>query len=766
MREYGKALPLCLDAHDLFRKVLGEKHPRYAHSLNNLARLYQAIGEHGKALPLYLEARDLRHKLLGEKHPDYAISLGSVAALYQDMGKPSEALVASKQALQVLDDYLEDGYDHLGELQRHQLIQHVLHNLGAMLSLQEQAGQPLAHAYAAVLNWKGRVAARQSLDRLLRDRPELSEPLQRLQSLRGRLACLGLKTPAPQQHAAWLKQLRTLSQEKGLLEADLSRRSSELRRDKERRRLTAAQLSKEVPADVAFVDLLEYLYYPPAAKGKGEGRLLAFVVRRGQEPVAVSLGASKPIADAVARWRTEVEKSPSQANRAAVAKAGQTLRQHVWLKLSKHLGGAKTVVLAPDGVLCQFPFAALPGDKAGSYLIEEVAVAQVASAQQLFDLLQPAEKPKVATRGLLDLGGVDYGVGKTYDPLPGTLAEVERCRSLFRRAFPTEPTTSLTGKAATVQAVQQALHEKRPRFLHLATHGYFEPPQRVERLLKGLAASKDGLTLWRDQTTTLAALPGLRCGLALAGANQPPPADDATGLRGVLTGEDVAGLDLRGCELAVLSACQTGLGDVKQSQGVLGLQRSFHAAGVRTLLSSLWSVNDAATIELMEEFYSRLWGKEKISRLEALRQAQLALLRTPSACGSGRSGCWPTRRSAASRRRCCAASRASWRRTCRREARSRRRRSAARRRGGPPSSSPANGGEAGNASAVSGIFLPSPRGRRGVGVRAERCLGELLPFIRPTPALPTRTRSDRRSRRRPGFRRDARQRPSPSGCVR
>ena len=97
-----------------------------------------------------------------------------------------------------------------------------------------------------------------------------------------------------------------------------------------------------------------------------------------------------------------------------------------------------------------------------------------------------------------------------------------------------------------------------------------------------------------------------------------------------VTAEDVEGLDLRtGCEVAVLSACQTGLGDLKHSQGVLGLQRSFHAAGVRTTLTSLWSVNDAATLDLMEEFYSRLWGKEKVSRLEALRQAQLTVLRNP-----------------------------------------------------------------------------------------------------------------------------------------
>jgi CHAT domain-containing protein len=121
----------------------------------------------------------------------------------------------------------------------------------------------------------------------------------------------------------------------------------------------------------------------------------------------------------------------------------------------------------------------------------------------------------------------------------------------------------------------------------------------------------------------------LRSGLALAGANR-QAADDPGAPPGVLTGEDVESVDLRGCELAVLSACQTALGDLKRTQGVLGLQRSFHAAGVKTMVTSLWSVHDAATLELMDEFYKRLWGKEKPSRLEALRQAQLAILRDPA----------------------------------------------------------------------------------------------------------------------------------------
>jgi CHAT domain-containing protein len=541
-------------------------------------------------------------------------------------------LACAREASGVFDSFLENNFESLGELHRLQITASVLYNLSFLLSLHEQGKRPAAERYSRVLSWKGRVARRGGLDRLLLDHPRLKEPLLRLRDLRAQLARLALLTPQPERHASWLKQVQRLSEERDRLEADLARRSSQLRRDKERQHLSPQQLSRALPQDVAFIDLLEYSHYTPPRGGKGniqsERRLLAFVLRRGKGPAAVSVGAMQPISEAVLRWRREVGKPPTRADRGAIARSGQALRRLLWLPLRPHLGEAKAVIVSPDGVLCQFPLAALPGGKPGAFLIEEVGLAQVASGRHLFDLLQPAGKPRQAARGLLGVGGVDYGKGTLYPPLPGARAEADRVAELFARAFPGEPRTRLGGKAATVQAVRQTLRAKGPRFLHLATHGFFEPPERVERLIKGLRARPNGLALWREQTVTLMSLPLLRSGLALAGANR-QGAGDPRAPAGVLTGQDVEGLDLRGCEVAVLSACQTALGDLKASQGVLGLQRSFHAAGVKTTVTSLWNVHDAATLELMDEFYRRLWGKQEVSRLEALRQAQLAILRDP-----------------------------------------------------------------------------------------------------------------------------------------
>jgi CHAT domain-containing protein len=110
----------------------------------------------------------------------------------------------------------------------------------------------------------------------------------------------------------------------------------------------------------------------------------------------------------------------------------------------------------------------------------------------------------------------------------------------------------------------------------------------------------------------------------LSGANSDPD-------KGTLTALEVSNLDLRGCELVVLSACESGLGKLEFGEGVLGLQRAFHLAGARTVVSSLWSVSDPATSVLMEHFYKNLWADRPLTRLEALRQAQLYVLRHPEA---------------------------------------------------------------------------------------------------------------------------------------
>jgi len=118
--------------------------------------------------------------------------------------------------------------------------------------------------------------------------------------------------------------------------------------------------------------------------------------------------------------------------------------------------------------------------------------------------------------------------------------------------------------------------------------------------------------------------PLLRCGLAFAGANHTEPVKEDE--NGLATAMEIAGLDLEGTDLVTLSACLTGVGELRSGEGVYGLHRSFLLAGAKTVLASLWRVPDLETKDLMIEFYRRYLFGDNISKSEALRQAQLAVI--------------------------------------------------------------------------------------------------------------------------------------------
>ena len=218
--------------------------------------------------------------------------------------------------------------------------------------------------------------------------------------------------------------------------------------------------------------------------------------------------------------------------------------------------------------------------------------------------------------------------------LPGTLDEARAIGDVFGRTL-RGTVTVVAGAQATKDRIRRALMGH--RYLHLATHGYFAPPELHSALPpedpRPSPASFEGM----GRREVSGFYPGLLSGLAWAGANA-PPTNPATGVVEVgaelMTAEEVAGLNLSACELAVLSACETGLGRTAGGEGVLGLQRAFHQAGARTVVASLWKVDDEAARALMTRFYENLW-QAKLGRLEAMRRAQLDLLNGRIAAGRG-----------------------------------------------------------------------------------------------------------------------------------
>ncbi len=591
--EYGTAESLQREALAMRRALypkatFPDGHPRLVASLNNLAHLFLARGDYGQAEPLCREALD-RSRALTLR---FATDASAADALNLAHSLP----------------LVRDGY----------------------LSFPADRTDP-ATVYAAV--WPSRAALsrveeRRHRDALASQDPAVADLFSELRGQRDRLAYL-LWHPGKDADAH-RREVDKLTEEK----EDLERRLAALLRiaapTGQKEILGPRELLDRLPDGVAFLDLVRYtrFTYDPDKPGKvGQKwtqRYVAFVLVKGRSVVRVDLEATAADIDkALAAWRLSIVENRADERRRAPPSppssgnpSASTFRTNSIFFTSR-----------PDGALARVPWAALPGRQPDTVLLEESAVALVPHGLFLFDRLPESKQPRPVGSAALVLGGVDYGKPQTkpakgllYGPLPGTEAERVGIAGLARQHLKSEP-TDLSGQAASGRAVGEALATV--RYAHLATHGFYAADDTLRDAGVDHALFQSG---YFDRQAG-ARSPLLRCGLVLAGHNlhgeQAPPDG------GLLTGEAVLGLRLNDLELAVLSACESGLGEIDdRGEGAFALSRAFHIAGARHVVSSLWSVDDQATYALMLLLYRKLWvdGQEP---LVALRTAQLELYRRP-----------------------------------------------------------------------------------------------------------------------------------------
>jgi CHAT domain-containing protein/Tfp pilus assembly protein PilF len=633
MGDHKQALPPCKQALEIRKEVLGEKHPRYATSLNNLALLYRSMGDYKAALPRFEQALSIRKEVLGERHPLYANSLNTLALLYQDMGDHKQALPLAEEAINLTTSYLRASASVQSDRQQFAATEALRHRLDLRLSLGN------VDCYRHALAWKGAVLLRQRQRRLfsaLDTNPKTRQAASELQAVTRQIAALSA-SPRPAR-----EQLERLTKEQERLQAKLALLSAEARAAFKAEALTPRALSAALPEGVVLVDYHFYRRYGVASREGSPNpvlHLVAFVSRKGRPTVRVDLGPAQKAEDAVGQWY------PTLARGLSGKSAGAVMKKLVWSPLEKLLEGAKVVLISPDEALAAVPFAALPGKKPNSYLIEDVALAVVPVPQMLPLMLKPVDKSKRLKPSLLVVGNVDYdragtitradkagdrgaplGIRRAWGWLPGTFAEAVAVSKSFTGLFEGGTITDLGRGNATKARVREALGKV--RYAHLATHGFFAP-EEIKSALGGKKADglfgREGVTGWH---------PLLLSGIVLSGANKEPKAGQEDG---ILTALEVSEMQLPKLELVVLSACKTGLGKSAGGEGLLGLQRAFAVAGARTVVASLWSVDDRATQVLMSEFYRVAWDPDSIvSRAEALRRAQLYVLKVGKRRGIGK----------------------------------------------------------------------------------------------------------------------------------
>ena len=351
----------------------------------------------------------------------------------------------------------------------------------------------------------------------------------------------------------------------------------------------------------------------------------------------VDLGEAAPINESVAVICKRM--SASQFEAKDLAGALQRLSKLVYAPLAPRLTNVSHLILCPDGQLSRVPFEMLPvGDK---FLVEEKTISYVTSGREVARFASSAANARDSKSVVMgnpdfnfDLAGArpmnpaiqlaggpleprsltrDYN-GLTFQPLPGAEAEARSVAKLL--GGDAVLYLGADAREAELKAVQS------PRVLHLATHGFYFPDQEfnsTNSFAKLGQTRKLPYAKWRNWENPL-----VRCGIALAGANHAMQITNALAEDGLLTALDASLLNLQGTELVILSACDSGTGEVKIGEGIMSLRRAFLIAGAQSVLASHWDISDKATTQLITEFMRRWRSGEP--RATAWRDAQLSLL--------------------------------------------------------------------------------------------------------------------------------------------
>ena len=676
MSEYAKAEPLLQEALQILQEILGKEHPDTARSLNNLAALYEAMGEYAKAEPLYQGALQIRQKLLGSEHLDTAQSLNNLGGLYEDMGEYAKAEPLYQEALQIRQKVLGPEHpDTAQSLDNLAVLEFDLGRIDEAVAFARQASaaeltilskifsftseeQRLAyldifHPYslfpflkgtetdltAAVLRYKGIVLDSIVEDRLLAEASRGSQDQKLVEHLNLDKRQLGLLLlePAQKVSAETNQRIEALEGEVENIESQLAQHVAGLGRARHALGVSLEQVQSTIPNDGALIEYLRYWYY--LGKGKSEPRYGAIVLFSKGAPLWIPLGKANEIEHLVRRYGTLVRGSPQEEE---LSENLEKLYEVLWEPIDQALASqTKRIIISPDGELNFISFATLL-TKDKQFLAQTYNVQYVASGRDL--LREP--KPSTAKEVVL-FANPDFGLASTsmlakaedrssdgasksirgsekreiedwsFGSLEGTQKESDELIKKFA-GWGWTP-IELTAKEATKEALLK-IHS--PYILHLATHGFFakEDPTTAQTEPEAQLGGRQSVTKSKFFKN-----PMHRSGLALAGAqttieawkrDEVPPVEND----GILTAEDVSTLDLQGTWLVTLSACDTGSGEARAGEGVMGLRRGFIQAGAQNLLMTLWPISDEVTVQIMSDFYDAAHRSGNAS--EALAEVQ------------------------------------------------------------------------------------------------------------------------------------------------
>lgn len=632
IQQYDKAEKLLKTAFTILEKNYEKPHSSMIPVLNSLALVYEDKGNHEEAKNYYKESIKLQKELFGDKSPVYATIMHNMADFYYDQGDIKQAKKLYDEMLKVSNYNMWLNFSFLSEQEKESYFLSMKNKYEDFNSFAYKVKSNHKEITGKVYNnairnkgllLKSTTAMRQAI--LNSGYEKLIDTYEQWIALKKKIS--GLHTVPVDQRKEDPEKLAEKANE---LEKELVRSSQHFSKFKQLQKLTWQDVQKALQPGEAAIEIVHFNYY--SKEYTDTVIYCALVLTQDMKyPAMVRLFDEEKLQMLLDIFSIQELYSKSSGR----------LYKTIWQPVDSLLKDIKTLYISPSGLLHKISFMAMPLNTK-QYLSDKYQLNIVSNAVKIID---PAEKLAPGKNiNALVYGGIKYDIdslqmlmlakasspvdegeflamrnytlpqdslrGLSWSYLEGTLDEAKNIeQKLSSQNINIE---TITAENAIEESFK-SLSNHSPEIIHVATHGFFFPDAKKKR-----ATGRDAVFRFSDN-------PLFRSGLLFAGANrvwQGLPAVEGID-DGILTAYEISQLNLDKTKLVVLSACETGLGEIKGSEGVYGLQRAFKMAGVDYLVMSLWQVPDKETVELMDNFYD-FWTKG-YSIKEAFRKAQNVL---------------------------------------------------------------------------------------------------------------------------------------------
>jgi len=655
LEQYEEASSSYKEALIILEKTIGKQHPDYLVSLNNYASLYQSMGNYEKAYSMYREFILRAKETMGKNHPEYILGFSNLAMMYQGTQQYDKALPLYLEVNEIVINRVKKSLLFLSENEKEEYYEtkgFYFEGLNSFaLQYNSNSDSIVKHVYNNTLTNKGillrstlsmKNAVLSSGDTALINRYDdwliLKKEISKLYSL---------------EKSKRFEDPAVLEEKANKIESELVRQSTTFRDYQKLQETDWEDVRNSLKQGEAAIEFINFNYYDK--RWTDSIYYCALVLRKDYDhPKMIYLFEEKQLNDIISSSSAGnsaqlVSQLYGQTRGVSVLGAatstafGDSLYSMIWQPLNSMLQGVESVYYSPSGLLHNISFSAIPVNDS-TLLMDRYNLSLMSTTADIVFNKEPDFNNAIAAV----YGGITYDLtpeemeattqkyrdkddnlfaytrgwfyndtlrGGGWSYLNGTLTEAEEVSETladydFRVA-------TYTGAKANEESFKALSGKKSPEIIHLATHGFFFPDPKQQKRRDNLMFQQMG-----DNTYYIADNPLMRSGLLFAGANTIWSGGEIPGELedGVLTAYEVSNMNLFNTKLVTLSACETGLGDIKGSEGVYGLQRSFKMAGVDYLIMSLWQVPDKETQEFMSLFYKNLTSGQPIAK--AFRNTQ------------------------------------------------------------------------------------------------------------------------------------------------